>query len=198
MVVFLHGYGADGQNLLALGQSWAHALPDTLFIAPDAPTPCEMGGGGFQWFSLDDNSLDVRLDYLEGARNVVISYLRDLSNTYGIPLDKIIIVGFSQGGMIAMDIMYHGLQTAGFISYSGAFYLNKDAPKPDNPSPLLVIHGELDTVLPITFHHRTVKYLQELAISFEEHTYPDLDHSINFEGADRGLTFIQKCLSGAD
>ena len=61
LVVFLHGYGADGRDLLGLAPYWARTLPHAAFVAPDAPYPCEMSPYGFQWFSFEDRSQEMLL-----------------------------------------------------------------------------------------------------------------------------------------
>lgn len=203
IVVFLHGYGSNGQDLISLAPYWAPAAPDAIFISPDAPFPCELGMG-FQWFSLwrtlETAGTPVKnyADFKEGAEKahqILDNYLDKLLETYELTADKMVLVGFSQGTMMSL---YTGLRRdqalAGILGYSGAI-LDLPEKEPINKPPINLIHGENDSVVPVSAYHDAVKKLRENGYDVSGHTTPGLDHSIDGEGVESGAKFIIKCLN---
>ena len=104
LVVFLHGYGADGNDLIGIGREWARALPRTAFVSPHAPEPCAGAPMGRQWFPL------TMRDPQEFARGVA---RRGRSSTasstpslqrHGLDESACALVGFSQGTMLALHV----------------------------------------------------------------------------------------------
>jgi len=122
IVVLLHGYGADGGDLIGLGQHWADVLPDALFVAPNAPNPCGQNPFGFEWFPLAN---DRSLSWADGARSaapVIVEFLSDLWAQSGLSAKDTVLVGFSQGSMMALHVgtVMPG-PLAGIVAFSGAF-----------------------------------------------------------------------------
>ena len=104
IVVLLHGYGADGGDLIGLGHHWGQALPDTLFVAPNAPMPCAGNPFGFEWFPL---AVDRIAGRIEGARNaapMITEFLDDLWAQTGLTAADTFLTGFSQGAMMALHV----------------------------------------------------------------------------------------------
>ena len=102
LVVFLHGLGADGSDLIALADPLSQVLPDTAFVAPDAPFPCDMAPMGRQWFSLQRRDPE---ELLEGARKAapyINAFLDGEIARLGLSEDRLALVGFSQGTMMSL------------------------------------------------------------------------------------------------
>src|SRR5690554_5046141 len=124
LVVLLHGYGADGNDLMALGQHWGPLLPEALFVAPHAPEACGMSSAGFQWFDveLEGDRLAGRQAGVVAARPVLLGFLSDLWSQTGRGPRETLLVGFSQGAMMALHV---GLSLPepllGIVAFSGAF-----------------------------------------------------------------------------
>src|SRR4051794_10643090 len=107
LVILCHGVGADAHDLIDLHASWSHALPDALFVAPNAPEPYDMAPMGRQWFSLQDRTPAV-LD--AGARRAAPLLLGTIAAELaraGLPEDAVAMMGFSQG---AMAVLHAGLR----------------------------------------------------------------------------------------
>lgn len=203
IIVLLHGYGSNGQDLISLAPYWAPAAPDAIFISPDAPFPCELGVG-YQWFSLG-RSLEQEWepvkaydDFLEGAEEahqILDNYLDKLLETYGLPADKMMLVGFSQGTMMSL---YTGLRRkevlAGILGYSGAL-IGLDSVDNGNKPPIQLIHGENDSVVPVSAYHKAAEELRAKGYNVSGHTSPNLEHSIDEKGIVSGLEFISKNLN---
>ncbi|MGE3770524.1 MAG: alpha/beta hydrolase [Bdellovibrionales bacterium] len=196
LVIMLHGYGADGQDLIDLGHSWRSTLPHTVFVAPDAPSACEMGGPGFQWWSIADG-LDpsFNLPRADACRRGIEKMINDECARYDVPISKVALVGFSQGGMLALHV---GLrmkpQPACIVSYAGLLLdpTLRDVTPPTPP--ILLVHGIMDPVVPFMFMDFAERTLRASNIVVETMARPGLGHSIDMQGIAAGGSFMRKCL----
>jgi phospholipase/carboxylesterase len=208
LVVFLHGYGADGNDLIGLAPFFAQAMPDAAFHSPHAPEPCEMAPMGRQWFSLraydpdmlrrDPATLGPALTQMfQGAETAAPSlnaYLDDLLNHYGLTSDRLVLAGFSQGTMMALHVGLRrgeGKAPAAILGYSGAL-LGAERLKDDIAAkpPVLLIHGAADEVVPPQAMDAAKTTLSALGVPVETHSRPNLPHGIDDEGAARGRSFL--------
>lgn len=202
IVVLIHGYGSNGKDLLALGQAWAPQLPNTLFVAPDGPTPSDLNPYGNQWFGLDDWNPSQKMTKVQLARMVkdiqtltpsFNRYLDQLLKTHDLPPEKLAIVGFSQGAMVALHLGLHRPQCAGVIAYSGAFLDDPQEVKIAHP-PVLLIHGMDDQLLSSTFSKIAEGHLKHLHVPVTLSLLPGLGHGIDEAGVEIGATFLKKHL----
>src|SRR6185369_2401799 len=99
LVVLLHGFGSDGNDLIGLAPHWAAVLPDTEFVSPNAPFPCEMGPFGHQWFSFGDRAPEAILAGTRAAANILDAFLDEALAARGLTDRELALVGFSQGTM---------------------------------------------------------------------------------------------------
>ena len=121
LVVLLHGYGSDGNDLIGLAPHWAEALPDTEFVSPHAPFPCEMGPFGHQWFSFEDRAPAAILAGTKAAANILNAFLDEALAARGLTDRELALVGFSQGTMMALYVALRRPQAvAAVVGYSGA------------------------------------------------------------------------------
>lgn len=200
IVVLIHGYGANGEDLLALGNAWAPLLPNTLFVAPDGPETNELNPFGNQWFDLRDWEPSQKLTGNQIARMVkdiqnltpsFNKFLDGLLETHGLPPEKLAIVGFSQGAMVALHLGLHRPLCAGVIAYSGAFLEDPKETKIARP-PILLIHGIDDPVLSPTFSKIAEGHLNHLHVPVSLSLLPDLTHSIDERGVKLGGDFLKE------
>ncbi len=193
MVVFLHGYGANGPDLLALGREWRKVLPQAVFIAPDAPQsiPPQLGNG-FQWFAL---AIDDRDNYWHGvneAAPLLHKYLDEELARYGLYDGRMALVGFSQGTMMALHVgLRRAAAPAALIGYSGVLagtqHLEREIKvKP----PVLLVHGAHDDVIPLSDFHATRDVLQRHDIKLETHVSAQMSHGIDADGVTLGGKFL--------
>jgi phospholipase/carboxylesterase len=194
IIVLLHGYGSNGQDLISLAPYWAPAVPDALFVSPDAPFPCEMGVGG-QWFSLSEYTPEKLLEGAQIAAPLLDAYLDDVLNEYDLEDKDLALVGFSQGTMMSL---YNGPrrsnQIAGVLGYSGAL-IGEEGLGAGTKPPIHLIHGASDSVVPVAAYHSAVKSLTENGFLVSGHTTPRLEHSIDEEGIESGSKFFSKIFS---
>lgn len=202
IVVLIHGYGSNGKDLLALGEAWASDLPNTLFVAPDGPTPSDLNPYGNQWFGLDDWNPSKKMTKVQLERMVkdiqtlapsFNRYLDQLLKTHELPPERLAIVGFSQGAMVALHLGLHRPQCAGVIAYSGAFLDDPQEVKIARP-PVLLIHGMDDQLLSSTFSKIAEGHLKHLQVPVTLSLLSGLGHGIDERGVEIGATFLKNHL----
>jgi phospholipase/carboxylesterase len=195
LVVFLHGYGSNGDDLISLAPYWADLLPDAEFLSPNAPFPCAQNPfGGFQWFGIEERSWDLKLGGARAAATVLDAYLDDQLKARGLDESKLALVGFSQGTMMALHVgPRRATAPAAIVGYSGAL-IAPDALTSDLKSrpPVLLVHGMADELVPFGAMDAAAAALQSFGLSVETLARPGLPHSIDPEGLARGGQFLQK------
>lgn len=190
MVVFLHGYGASGDDLIGINELWQDLLPPTVFIAPNAPEPCDANIFGYQWFGLPDFSpTNMRLG-LDRVRPVLLEYLQSLLNEYQLSPQDLALVGFSQGTIVALEIMFAMPNLNCILGYSGTFFRPPPSLLSSPTTKVKLIHGNLDTVVPYIFLLQSQTQLKALGIAVEIHTCHGIGHTINEEGMEVGGQFL--------
>jgi phospholipase/carboxylesterase len=194
-VLLLHGAGANGRDLLGLGQAWTPQFPNTAFFSPDALEPCDMGPFGFQWFSLQNRTTQSIAEGLARARPVVDEMIDKILKDFSLSPSAFVLGGFSQGAMLAL---YTGLQRkekiVGILAYSGALIgLEHAVTKP----PVLLVHGLDDTVVASAGSKQAADFLMKEGVPAELHFIHNLGHSIDPTGLYLGAAFLQRILQDA-
>ncbi|KZD00818.1 MULTISPECIES: alpha/beta fold hydrolase [unclassified Thalassospira] len=211
VVIFLHGYGADGNDLIGLAPHLARALPDTTFYSPNAPFPCEMSPFGRQWFSLAEydpeflrrapETMSGALAAMaEGARKsaaYVDDFIDHVMETHGVSADKVALVGFSQGTMMSLQTApRRDNEIAGVVGFSGALLGEQTfgAAIKSRP-PMVLVHGTADPVVPIEASRLAKETLAANGIEVSLHERPGLQHGIDEEGLRIAAGFLTKVLA---
>ncbi|MFH1158493.1 MAG: dienelactone hydrolase family protein [Pseudomonadota bacterium] len=199
MVMFLHGYGANGEDLLSIGADMADTFPDTVFLSPNAPEPCEAFPAGFQWFPIRsaDGTVSKELDRAETIRKpaaVLNSFIDAQLTQWGVDESRLIVIGFSQGSMMALYAMPRRAKPcAGIISYSGML-IDAAGLKAQGivRPPVLAVHGDADEVVP-PFNLKAIQEgFSAAGFNIETVLRPALGHGIDQPGLARGVKFIKK------
>lgn len=194
LVVLLHGYGADGANLIDLADFWSRHLPDALFTAPNAPHPCEAGGMGYQWFSLQDRNPARMLAGVSAASQLLDAYLDGLLREYALSNAQLALVGFSQGTMTALHCALRRAEpVACVVGFSGALIgpemlLTQIKSRP----PVCLVHGDADEVVPFAAMAAAQSALKAANVRVETHARPFVGHSIDLEGIDLADRFLRQ------
>jgi phospholipase/carboxylesterase len=198
IVVLLHGYGADGHDLMGLAPAWAQSLPDTVFYAPNAVERCEVGFG-YQWFSLEDRSPARMVAGVEAAAPIFDAWLDARLADHGLDETACALVGFSQGTMLALHVGLRRTKTlAGILGFSGALIAAEKLPAELKSRPkVMLVHGTADQVVPVGALSVAVKGLDAVGISAATLLRPGLGHGIDQEGLTRGLGFLKTVLTPA-
>ena len=197
LVVFLHGYGADGKDLIDLAKPFGMALPNASFIAPDAPHPCAMSPQGRQWFPIEDIPMGAIKSSL-GLLDLIQNEVKKLSLTF----KDVILIGFSQGAMMSMQcLLINHEQLGAIIGYSGALKEeNIDAANDQivngkhkfSDTPVLLVHGEQDEVVPFQSLEKSKTLLNKIGFNVETLSRPNLAHGIDPEGISKGMQFLKE------
>lgn len=167
LIVALHGWGANAQDLAPFASLFN--LPDYQFVFPNAPYAHPQVPGGRAWYSLETNNYRG----LPESREQLEQWLRSLESTTGVPLERTILSGFSQGGAMTLDVGL-GLPLAGLCSLSG--YLHSQ-PQPVSPVPVMIVHGRQDPVVPLVAAQKARDQLTALGIEVDYHKF-DMGHEI--------------------
>lgn len=201
LVVFLHGYGADGADLLGLADPLAPHLPDTMFLAPDAPEPCAGNPFGRQWFPipwLDGSSEAAAAAGLEAAAADLNAFLDARLEEEGLSPRALALVGFSQGAMMSLHVAPRRPEAvAGIVAISGRLLrpelLAQEAVvKP----PVLLVHGDADPVVPFEDMGKAGNALVTAGFETYGHVMKGTGHGIAPDGLSVALSFLKERLPG--
>ena len=147
-LVLLHGWGADADDLLDLGPLLVN--PEVSVVALRAPEPHPYGTGR-QWYGLQP----IDWSRLPAARSALNERLQDLATS--VPLQRTVLLGFSQGGAMALDVG-SGLPLAGIVACSG--YPHEGWEPEASTAPVLLSHGREDPVVPYAASEEALRRLQ--------------------------------------
>ena len=199
VVVFLHGYGADGNDLLGLADPLAPHLPDSSFHAPNAPDRCGMNPMGYQWFPIphmDGSSPAQALAGMLSAARTLDAWLDALFASSGIGPERTVLVGFSQGTMISLQVApRRPLPVAGVVGFSGRLLQPERLPADAvSKPPILLIHGDQDEVVPPASMPEAAEALTAAGFDVATHVSPGVGHGIAPDGLSLALAFIRERL----
>ena len=194
LVVLLHGYGSDGDDLISLAQYWREMLPDAMFIAPNGPSPCDINPAGYQWFPLDLDREISRLVGSEKIRPVVLEFLEDLWAETGLGAKDTLLGGFSQGAMVALDVGLRLPETLmGIIGFSGGVIDSAEVKNLIKSKPAVcLVHGGEDDVVPAGMSVRGSQALKAEGVEVDLHISPGVGHSIAPDGMEVANAFISR------
>lgn len=197
VVVFLHGYGANGADLLGLADPLGEHLPDTLFVAPDAPEACAGAPMGFQWFPIPwiDNSSEEEAERgMVRAVDDLNAFLDALMVDEDVLPEQVVLFGFSQGTMMALHVAPRREDlVAGIVAFSGRL-LSPETLKEEARvrPPVLLVHGDADDVVPPQSLPQAAEALQEAGWQdVYAHVMKGTGHGIAPDGLSVALAFMR-------
>ncbi len=201
IVVFLHGYGANGADLLGLADPLSEHLPDTLFVAPDAPENCAGSPFGFQWFPIpwiDGSSEEESMRGMQAAVDDLNAFLDALMVDEDVLPEQVVLFGFSQGTMMSLHVAPRREDAiAGIVAFSGRL-LEPDllVDEVQSKMPILLVHGDQDDVVPVQALPEAAEALQ--SAGFQDvfaHVQKGTAHGIAPDGLSVALAFMRDKLS---
>ncbi|MGE5148238.1 MAG: alpha/beta hydrolase [Candidatus Eiseniibacteriota bacterium] len=197
LVVLLHGWGADGQDLIGLAPYFAQVLPDAAFVSPKGRFPCDTGFGR-QWFSLSDRSPESLLAGARAAQGLIDGFLDDTLVALDLPPDRLALVGFSQGTMMSLFVALRRPEpVAAVVGYSGMLIAGEDDEDLVSRPPIMLVHGDADPVVSASAMPAAADYLGALGVPVETHLRRGLGHGIDPEGIALGARFLAGHLGAA-
>ena len=193
LVVLVHGYGADGQDLLGLANHWQSLLPTVAFAAPNAPTRVP-GSAGYQWFPIS------RIDPHEMQKGVEVAgpqldeYLDGEPARLGLPPENLALAGFSQGTMLSLHVgLRRKVRPAAIVGFSG---LLAGLPPPGEIPPILLTHGDSDQVIPPQAMFLAAAQLGAAGARVQWHLAHGMGHGIDPEGLAIAGEFLDLAFRG--
>ncbi len=201
VVVFVHGYGANGADLLGLADVLGEHLPETMFVAPDAPEQIPGMPNGYQWFPIpwiDGSSEEEARRGMDMAVDDFNAFLDALMVDEDVLPEQVVLFGFSQGTMLSLHAAPRREDpVAGIVAFSGRL-LEPDMLTDEVASrmPVLLIHGDIDDVVPPQSLPEAAEALQ--SAGFKEvyaHVMKGTGHGIAPDGLSVALAFMRDKLS---
>ncbi|MEO1504775.1 MAG: dienelactone hydrolase family protein [Pseudomonadota bacterium] len=196
LVVLLHGYGADGNDLFGLAQPLSSILPDTAFVSPNAPERCANNPMGYQWFPipwLDGSSEEAMQDGFAAAVETLNMFLDEELAAHGLDESSCALVGFSQGTMMSLHVgPRRSTELAGIVGFSGR--LAGEAAGAAKP-PVLLIHGDMDEMIPVAEMHSAREALAGAGFAVRWHVSKGVGHGIAQDGLQLAAGFLQDVLN---
>jgi phospholipase/carboxylesterase len=196
LIVFVHGYGADGNDLISLGQYFAQVAPDAAFISPNAPYRCDGSPFGYQWYDVWMQDRDERLAAIRSTAAIFDNFIDGQLARHSLTEKDLVLVGFSQGTMMSLfTAPRREKAVAGIVGYSGRMEapdLLKDEIR--SQPPVVMVHGDSDELLAVSEMETAAAALRENGVEIDTHVRPGLGHGIDEQGIRIGLEFVRKVL----
>ena len=194
LVIFAHGYGSNGDDLIGLAPFLARALPDAVFVSPNAPDPIPGYPGGYQWFPISRLDPVLMQQGVRGAAGRLDAFLEAEMKRYGLPPSACALVGFSQGTMMALHVALNRSEPIGaVVGFSGM--LADPAPPASRP-PVLLVHGDRDEVIPVTALLAAIEGLGRNGVPALWRVSGGTPHSIAEDGLSLAGAFLKSAFAG--
>jgi phospholipase/carboxylesterase len=195
LVVLLHGYGADGNDLISLAPHWQQLLPGAAFVAPNAPDRVPGAPSGYQWFPISRLDPHEMREGVSAAAPRIAEFLDAELARLQLPPERLALVGFSQGAMLALHLgLRRTVPPAAIIGFSGMLA----TPPPDQSAlpPILLTHGDADTVIPVGAMFAAATGLGAAGRPVQWHLAPGMGHGIDPEGLALAGQFLASAFAG--
>ena len=197
MIIFLHGYGADGADLFGLSEPFSNKMPNTQFISPDAPHDCAMSPIGKEWFPIEK----IPFGAAEASKDLLI-FLETECKSLSISLEQIVLIGFSQGAMMSLQtLLISPKKFRAIIAFSGRLSVEninlsesniENGKHKNHETPILLVHGEKDEVVHFDSLKITKDLLTNIGFNVKKLSRPDLGHGIDPDGVSAGMEFLKQ------
>jgi phospholipase/carboxylesterase len=193
-VILLHGYGGDGKDISMLSLNWKRHMPNTVFICPNGPEACVINPTGYQWFDLSKDEPNYILEQSIKAENKIKQFVEEIKNEFNLTHNQICLSGFSQGCMMSLNV---GLTSKKkflcIVGFSGKIIDQIDLKKRiNNLTNTLLIHGDIDQVVPSTHLLEAKDFLIRNSVEVETLLIKNCDHHIPMEASSTALNYILK------
>lgn len=198
LVVFCHGYGADGNDLIGLGQQWRQLMPTAAFASPHAPERCAMSPMGYQWFPITRLAPDEMLRGVERAAPVLNAFIDAELARLELDSSRLALVGFSQGTMMSLHVgLRRSVAPAAIVGFSGALPGAERLPAEIvSRPPVLLVHGDADEMIPVQALHLAANGLSAAGVAARWHISRGVGHGIAPDGLELAGDFLVAAFAG--
>ncbi len=196
-VLLLHGLGSNADDLIELAPLLAPALPETAFLSPNAPFPCDMAPFGRQWFSLQNWTPANLWQGVCAAAPALEQMIADVRSEFALPMARLALLGFSQGCMMSLHVAPRLPEALGaVVGLSGALVGPEHvAAETRSRPPVLLAHGQIDPVVPYGALPLAQATLEAAGFAVETVTRPLMAHNIDDEVLAATADFLRRHLS---
>ena len=195
-VILLHGYGSDGKDLSLLALNWKRYLKNTIFLCPDGHEECQINPSGYQWFDLSNEDQDYINKETIKSEEKIKKFIKEIKSEYNLNNSDICLSGFSQGCMISLNVgltLQESLSC--IVGFSGKIIDKNDLSRRIlSKTDILLIHGELDTVVTPSNLLEAKDFFIRNKINIDTKIIKNCDHSIPAEASSCALSFIKEHL----
>ena len=182
LIALLHGLGADKTDLMSLAEPLQMFIQvPTKVVSPDAPFPCDLSPFGRQWFSMADAAPEKLVEGVRTAAPALRKFLMERAAEAELSIQQTILIGFSQGAMMALHIALRlEAEALGVVCCSGGLIEDhRLSSELYSRPPTLICHGKEDPVVPLSVAEETVKLLEPIKMPLEVHHFDRLAHTID-------------------
>tara|TARA_A100000164_G_scaffold32370_1_gene24888 strand:- start:335 stop:991 length:657 start_codon:yes stop_codon:yes gene_type:complete len=195
-IILLHGYGGDGKDISSLAYNWKRYLKNTIFLCPDGHEICQINPSGYQWFDLSNDDQNYINAEAIKSELIIKKFIDEVKIKYNLDYSKICLSGFSQGCMMAINVGFTlNYNLSCIVGFSGKIVNKNDLSKRlTSKSDILLIHGELDTVVPPSNLLDAKDFFLRNKINIFSKIINNCEHNISVEASSDALTFIKQHL----
>jgi len=199
LVIFLHGLGSNGADLIALAPHFAQFMPNAAFISPDAIEPMPEVPGGYQWFPLWERTESQIISGVHGSVSKLNSFIDEQLSAHQLTDNDLALIGFSQGSMVAFHVAaMREIACAGVAAYSGMLVDHEHIKShAKSKPPIMIVHGSADDVVSAHNMGEAETTLKTAGFCVETLLRPGLGHGIDTEGILAGGQFLQNAFSAS-
>ena len=195
-IILLHGYGGDGKDISAIAYNWKRFLPNTVFFCPDGFETCTLNPNGFQWFDLSKDDPKYIIERSLKAEEIIHKFIKEVKELYKLDNSKICLSGFSQGCMMSINIGLTSDENFNcVVGFSGKI-IDKDnlSKRISSSTKMLLLHGDLDTVVPPNNLLDAKDFLLRNKIQIETTMISNCEHHISVKASSIALNYLKKNL----
>jgi len=195
-IILLHGYGGDGKDISSLAYNWKRYLKNTIFLCPDGHEICQINPSGYQWFDLSNDDQNYINAEAIKSELIIKKFIDEVKIKYNLDYSKICLSGFSQGCMMAINVGFTlNYNLSCIVGFSGKVVDKNDLSKRlTSKSDILLIHGELDTVVTPSNLLDAKDFFLRNKINIFSKIINNCEHNISVEASSDALTFIKQHL----
>ena len=199
LVVFVHGYGANGDDLIGLAPYFQKAMPTAAFVSPNAPERVPGQPFGYQWFGITRLDPALLAAGADSAAPILDAFIDQELEKLGLDGSRLALVGFSQGTMMSLHVgLRRKVQPAAILGYSGALVApERLAAEMTVRPPIALVHGDADPMVPVTRLQEAVNTIGATGLPVRWHVSRGVGHSIDPEGLHLGIGFLKDAFDGA-
>ena len=193
LVVFVHGYGADGNDLIGLARYFQKELPTAAFVSPNAPERIPGQPFGYQWFGITRLDPELMAAGADSAAPILDAFIDAELDRLGLDHSRLALVGFSQGTMMSLHVgLRRKVSPAAIVGFSGALVGPDRLPAEIvSKPPVLLVHGDADPMVPVQALHAAVSGLGTAGVVVQWHVSRGVGHSIDPEGLALAIPFLR-------